>query len=214
MKINKKIIIIMTIVSILSVGCSSINNDSSKNTDGQKVSEEAIDETNMVEIENHIPYVTDKYGDINNSIIDKRYENVKKEELAYNSPQYEKEKKAESENKSDDKEVISEIHLADSIKNDINYKDILLGFTYASETNPTDRSYDEALELVKKVLPDDIEQVKTVLDEEVNKEYIYYKSEKGNFRVGLCYGYGYDDENGEIVDKNLIVGIDYSKEMI
>ena len=63
-----------------------------------------------------------------------------------------------------------------------------------------------------KVLPDDIKKVKSVIDEEVNKEYIYYKSEKGNFRVGLCYGYVMTDE-GEKVDKDLIVGIDYSKEI-
>ena len=33
------------------------------------------------------------------------------------------------------------------------------------------------------------------MDEEVNKEYIYYESSKGNFRVGLSYGYEFNDEN-------------------
>ena len=51
------------------------------------------------------------------------------------------------------------------------------------------------------------------MDEEVNKEYIYYESSIGNFRVGLCYGYEFNDENTEVVNKNKIVGIDYSKEI-
>ena len=51
------------------------------------------------------------------------------------------------------------------------------------------------------------------MDEEVNKEYIYYESSKGNFRVWLSYGYEFNDENIDVVNKNKIVGIDYSKEI-
>ena len=51
------------------------------------------------------------------------------------------------------------------------------------------------------------------MDEEVNKEYIYYESSKGNFRVGLSYGYEFNDENIDVVNKNKIIGIDYSKEI-
>lgn len=40
---------------------------------------------------------------------------------------------------------------------------------------------------------------------------LQYKSSKGNFRVGLCYGYEFNDENIEAVNKSKIVGIDYSK---
>ena len=55
--------------------------------------------------------------------------------------------------------MITQAYLADSIKNDINYKDILLGFTYYFQMNPCNLAYDEDIELIKKVLTDDIKQV-------------------------------------------------------
>lgn len=192
MKINKKIIIVMCLVSILSVGCGSksVENKSNVSTGN---------------IENHIPYKDKNDDEIDNSIINERYESVKKEDLTYNTK--------EDDSKDNEKEVITQIYSADSIKDDINYKSILLGFSYASESNPCDLTYNQAIELVKKVLPDDVKQVDSRMDEEVNKEYIYYESSKGNFRVGLCYGYEFNDENIEVVNKNKIVGIDYSKEI-
>ena len=147
-------------------------------------------------IENHIPYIDKNNDEIDNSIINERYENVKKDD-----------------SKDNEKEVITQVYFADSIKNDINYKKILQGFSYASESNPCDLTYNQAIELVKKLLPDDIKQVNSTVDEEVDKEYIYYESSKGNFRVGLSYGYEFNDENIEVVNKNKIVGIDYSKEV-
>lgn len=206
MKINRGFIVMMFAVIILSVGCSNINNKNSvENNDETK--QNTVDENNMKEIENQIPYIDKMTDSRDNSIIDKRYENVRNEDLTYNSLQYEAEKE-ESES-----EAITQVYLADSIKDDVNYKCILEGFSYLSESNPCSVSYNEAIELIKKVLPDDIEKVRSVIDEEVNKEYIYYKSEKGNFRVGLCQGYIMTDE-GEKVDKDLIVGIDYSKEIV
>lgn len=192
MKINKKIIIVMCLVSILSVGCGSksVENKSNVSTGN---------------IENHIPYKDKNDDEIDNSIINERYESVKKEDLTYNTK--------EDDSKDNEKEVITQIYSADSIKDDINYKSILLGFSYASESNPCDLTYNQAIELVKKVLPDDVKQIDSKMDEEVNKEYIYYESSKGNFRVGLCYGYEFNDENIEVVNKNKIVGIDYSKEI-
>ena len=192
MKINKKIIIVMCLVSILSVGCGSksVENKSNVSTGN---------------IENHIPYKDKNDDEIDNSIINERYESVKKEDLTYDTK--------EDDSKDNEKEVITQIYSADSIKDDINYKSILLGFSYASESNPCDLTYNQAIELVKKVLPDDVKQVDSRMDEEVNKEYIYYESSKGNFRVGLCYGYEFNDENIEVVNKNKIVGIDYSKEI-
>lgn len=191
MKTSKKILIVMCLVSILSVGCSSNN-------------EESKDNLSVENIENHIPYIDEYNGEIDNSIINERYENVKKEHLSYH---------VEQEHKQSHKESTVEVHHADSIKNDTYYRSILHGFTYFSEANPSDLTYDQAIELVKKVLPDDIEQVDLVVDKEVNKEYIYYKSDKGNFRVGLCYGYEFNDENVEVLNKDKIVGIDYSKEV-
>ena len=182
---------------LIMIGCSKVSNN-----EGENISTESLSTT---EIENHIPYINEDNGEIDNNIIDERYENVNKEELSYD-PLVES-------SEDDNSEVKTQVYLADSIKNDTNYKSILLGFTYFLESNPSNLTYDEAIELVKNVLPDDIEKVNTVIDDEANKEYIYYKSSKGNFRVGLCYGYKFNEENIEEVDKNLIVGIDYSKEI-
>ena len=187
MKINKKIIVAICLMSMLSIGCSS---NSKEDKDGVSVEN----------IENQIPYIDANDGKIDNSIISERYENVKKEDLTYNK----------EENK---KGVEAEVFYADSIKNDTSYESILQGFTYYSNMNPCDLTYDQAIELVKKILLDDIKQFDSKIDKEVNKEYIYYESSKGNFRVGLCYGYEFDDDNGEVVNKDKIVGIDYSKEM-
>ena len=80
-----------------------------------------------------------------------------------------------------------------------------------NNVKPSDTKTQELL--IKKLLPDDIKQVNSTIDEEVDKEYIYYESSKGNFRVGLSYGYEFNDENIEVVNKNKVVGIDYSKEV-
>ena len=196
---KNKLVTILLIASmiLIMIGCSKVSNN-----EGENISTEPLSTT---EIENHIPYINEDNGEIDNNIIDERYENVNKEELSYD-PLVES-------SEDDNSEVKTQVYLADSIKNDTNYKSILLGFTYFLESNPSNLTYDEAIELVKNVLPDDIEKVNTVIDDEANKEYIYYKSSKGNFRVGLCYGYKFNEENIEEVDKNLIVGIDYSKEI-
>lgn len=174
MKINKKIIIVICLVGIIGVGCS-------------KKSEENNKKLSTQNIENHIPYIGENKGEIDNDIINERYKNVKKEELTYDIQEYKK------ENSYDD------------------YKNILCGFTYYSEINPCSLTYEQAIELIKKVLPDDIKQVDLTIDEYVNKEYIYYESSKGNFRVGLCYEYEFNDENVQVVNKDRICGIDYSK---
>ena len=196
---KNKLVTILLIASMILImtGCSKVSNN-----EGENISTESLLTTEM---ENHIPYINEDNGEIDNNIIDERYENVNKEELSYD-PLVES-------SEDDNSEVKTQVYLADSIKTDTNYKSILLGFTYFLESNPSNLTYDEAIELEKKVLPDDIEKVNTVIDDEVNKEYIYYKSSKGNFRVGLCYGYKFNEENIEEVDKNLIVGIDYSKEI-
>lgn len=197
--IRKNKLVIMLLISsmiLIMIGCSKVSNN-----DGEDKSTEPL---STKEIENHIPYINEDSEEIDSNIIDKRYENVNKEELSYDPL---------AESKEDNSEVVTQVYMADSISNDDDYKDILLGFTYFAEINSSNLTYDEAIKLVKRVLPDDIEKVNTVLDNEVNKEYIYYKSSKGNFRVGLCYGYKFNEENIEVVDKNLIVGIDYSKEI-
>lgn len=86
-----------------------------------------------------------------------------------------------------------QLEVYSALSNDTNYRRILEGFTYYSEDNQVNLTYDESIELVKKVLSDDINKFDIRIDEEVNKEYIYYKSSKGNFRVGLCYGYKFNN---------------------
>ena len=191
MKLKKKIIITICLISMLSVGCSTKSTESHKNI-------------SMKNIENHIPYVDKNNGKIDNAIINKRYEIVKKEELTYNPKEYHLTE--------EEKKMIRPEYLDDVINNNLSYKNILLGFTYSSEINPCNLAYDDAIKLIKKVLPDDIKQVDLKVDEEVNKEYIYYKSSKGDFKVGLCYSYEFNDENLEVVNKDRICGIDYSKE--
>lgn len=194
MKISKKPIMAIYLVSILNMGCSNKEND---------------DKLSIKNIENDIPYIDMYSGEIDNNIINERYENVKKEELSYDIA-YDYEVEDDGKINTGESDRITEVYLATGY--DTNYRSILEGFTYYSEQNPVDLTYDEAIELVKKVLPDDIKQVDLRVDEELNKEYIYYESSKGNFMVGLCYGYEFNDENVEVVNKTKIVGIDYSKE--
>ena len=183
MKISKKAIMAICLVSILNIGCSNKEND--------------------------IPYIDMYSGEIDNNIINERYKNIKKEELSYDIA-YDYEVEDDGKINTGESDRITEVCYAAGY--DTNYRSILEGFTYYSEQNPVNLTYDEAIELVKKVLPDDIKQVDLRVDEELNKEYIYYESSKGNFMVGLCYGYEFNDENVEVVNKTKIVGIDYSKE--
>lgn len=37
----------------------------------------------------------------------------------------------------------------------------------------------------------------------------FYSSDKGNFVVGLCYGYEFNKKGEEELKKDIIVGIDY-----
>lgn len=208
MKVNNAILIIISLVSLLFVGCSNVNNNEVENIKSESLKyrqEKDKDNLNSKDIENHIPYIDEYSAEIDNSIIDERYKNVKKEELSYNP--------IEKITKNDNSEQITKIYYADSIKQDTFYKDVLQGFTYFSEINSINLTYDEAIELVKKVLPDDIEKVNFILDKEFNKEYIYYNSSQGNFRVGLCYGEEFDNENLEEIHTKSVVGIDYSKEI-
>ena len=52
------------------------------------------------------------------------------------------------------------------------------------------------------------------MDEEVNKEYIYYESSKGNFRVGLSYGYEFNDENIDVLEYRKLPTAECLKELL
>lgn len=203
MKNKDKLIIVILITCILAIGCN-------KNTYKEYTAPNESNQEVVVDEENDIPYIKSESGEIDyinidNNVINERYEKVNKEELQYNVVSY--------NNKNVSKEgQITKVESAEPIA-DKNYSNILLGYTYASEINPTSLTYEEAMDLIKKVLPDDIVKEKEVEDTDFNKKYIFYSSEKGNFVVGLCYGYEFNENNEEELRKNIIVGIDYLKEI-
>lgn len=204
MKNKRKLIIAILIVCILVViGCN-------KNTNKEYTASNKSNQEVVVDEENDIPYIKSESGEIdyiniNNSVINERYEKVNKEELQYKVVSYNN-KNASQEGQ------ITKVELAEPIANK-NYSNILLGYTYASEVNPTSVTYKEAMDLINKVLPDYIVKEKEVEDTNFNKKYIFYRSEKGNFVVGLCYGYEFNENNEEELRKDIIIGIDYLKEI-
>jgi hypothetical protein len=137
--------------------------------------------------------------------IEQRYENVNKAELSYEI--------TSSAIFYETKNSIVGIDLLEKIPSYDNkrYGQILTDFTYFSEENPTNVSYEEALKLAASVLPDDIKEERIKYDEEVGKNYIVYSSSKGTFILGLCHGLNKNDSN---YNKDIIVGIDYMKEKI
>ncbi|RDY27057.1 hypothetical protein CHL78_010570 [Romboutsia weinsteinii] len=205
MKKRIKILMIVSIASLLAIGCEKdVSKKNDKPDEANKKAEQVV-----VSEENDIPYLKTETGEIDytnidNSIIDERYEKVNKKDLKYET--------IKKNNDRSDEEQITKIIVAEPLR-DKNYASILQGYTYFSEVNPTRVAYDEAIELVNKVLPDDIVKVKEEEDTDVNKKYIFYSSEKGNFVVGLCYGYEFNENNEEELRKDIIVGIDYLREV-
>ena len=70
--------------------------------------------------------------------------------------------------------------------------------------------------MIKKVLPNDIIKERSKIIKDNSCEYIFFKSNKGNFVVGLHYGI--DDElnrNNPFspYNKNIVVGINYLKQI-
>lgn len=186
MKKRIKVFMIVLTTSLLAMGC------------GKNISKE-----------NDIPYLKTETGEIDytnidNSIIDERYEKVNKKDLKYEP--------AEENNSNSDEDQITKIMWVEPLR-DKNYASILQGYTYFSEANSTRVTYDEAIKLVNKVLPDDIVKIKEEEDTDFDKTYIFYSSERGNFVVGLCYGYEFNEKNEEELRKDIIVGIDYLREV-
>jgi len=151
---------------------------------------------------------TDK-DEIDNTIISERYKNVKKEDLTYKVAQksyyfYESEDDLVSSSR------LSEIPNIDDKK----YGYILKDYTYACEVNPTDITYDEALDLIYKVLPDDIkkEREKFNKNNEIKNTNLIFSSSKGNFIVNLVHPIISYESGNETVDTNSVVGISYLRE--
>jgi len=151
---------------------------------------------------------TDK-DEIDNTVIAERYKNVKKEDLTYEVvPEsfyfYESE---------DDLVSSSLLNEIPNI-NDKKYGYILDDYTYACEVNPTDITYDEALDLIYKVLPDDVkkEREKFNKNNEIKNTNLFFSSSKGNFIVNLVHPIISYESGNETVDTNAVVGISYLRE--
>jgi len=86
--------------------------------------------------------------------------------------------------------------------------------TYASEVNPTNITYEDAINLAKSVLPDDIKEIRKKYDNSTTKTYIVCSSNQGNFVVGLAYDHQDTDNFIPVSDKDIIIGIDYMKEIV
>lgn len=196
MKKIKLIYIGIATMSLLMVGCGDKPNVKAEiPNEDISASSPIIDNTNKDEIDN--------------TIISERYKNVKKEDLTYKVAQksyyfYESEDDLVSSSR------LSEIPNIDDKK----YGYILQDYTYACEVNPTDITYDEALDLIYKVLPDDIkkEREKFNKNNEIKNTNLIFSSSKGNFIVNLVHPIISYESGNETVDTNSVVGISYLRE--
>ena len=169
-----------------------------------------------ISIENEIPYMKTPQGgidgeSIDNSIIDKRYKTVNKDILKYDFKET-----TEYIFEFDDGFAVNSESQDFKPINDKKYQSILLGYTYSSEVSSTIIPYDEAISMVKKVLPNDIIKEKSKMTKDNSCEYIFFKSNKGNFVVGLHYALDYElNRNNPFLpyNKNIIAGIDYLKQI-
>ncbi|MDU1351025.1 MAG: hypothetical protein E6942_17255 [Clostridium argentinense] len=97
-----------------------------------------------------------------NDKISKRYKEVKKETLSY-----EIESSDHRYYETKNSFVGSEAGLPNV--DDKKYGSILSEYTYAAEVNPTEVSYNDAIKLAHKVLPDDIKEQRIKYDDNVKK---------------------------------------------
>ena len=173
-----------------------------------KLNKEVLNEasnSNSSIIINNIPYEDEP----DNSVIKKRYDNVNKDQLTYeivsqSSYYYESES-----------EIICSLRLGEIPNtNNKKYWDILEDYTYACEVNPTKLTYDEALKLSSKVLPNDIKKER----EKLNDGELYlirsiiYSSSRGNFIVQLVHPKIEDENHKKTTDVESVIGISYLKE--
>lgn len=198
MKIKLALLVLgVTLIS----GCT-VKEETGKNTQQEVQQKVKFDE-------NQYPY--DKYGEIikTNEEVYKLYETVDKDSLKYSH-----DNNVESYDYEYDSGVptMSSIQTVEGI-NHKKYKNILQAFSFASEINPVNITYDKAMELVKKVLPDDIKLESKndyIGTDDVGTSVIHFNSSKGNFIVNFLYGYG---EDGINYDTDNIAGIVYLKQV-
>lgn len=207
MKIKRKILMSISMITLLFIGCSNINSNQNIKIES-KQNQNELNKDSLENIEHHVPYTNLDTGEIDIKIINERYNNIDKEKLNYDAIDID----SLVENHNNNSDNMSKIYIAEQSNGDTSYKTILEGYSYISEGNTFNFTYSEAIELVKKVLPDDIEEVDYILNKELNTEYKYYKSSKGNFRVNLHYSNDFSDKNIDEIHKDSIISISYSKE--
>ena len=216
-KFNYIIMTVLLLLSFTATGCKSTVQNGT-DTENQTTTEDKSPETNKNATENdnfetrgnspRDQAIFEENEERDNTELDKRYKEVDKSKLnydkAYSSLTY-----YETENSFVGSEA--GIPNVDNRK----YKNILSDYTYASEVNPTKVTYEDAIKLAKSVLPDDIKEIQKKYDSETVKTYITYSSSQGNFVVGFSYDYNqsHTDSFNPDSDKDIIVGIDYMKEI-
>lgn len=213
MKVKRKILIMISTLSLLFVGCSNTNNNQNtkvESTQEQNQSNKSSSDDENIDIEHHIPYANLDNGEVDEEVINERYRNVNKDELRYDTIEPEMDAKIAEHNANPNN--LTKIYKAEDPNEEESYKSILEGYSYNSEGNSFEFTYDEAIELVKTVLPDDIEEVRYILNNENNTEYKYYISSKGNFRVELRYLGSITDKDINEIHKYSVSSISYCKE--
>lgn len=192
MKRLKLFLSILIILCVISSGCSNkIKRDSSLDN--------SYNET--------IETLNENEEDINTKIAEK-YMNVNKESLIYNiypSQYY----FYETSNGFVTTDLLSKFLNFDDKK----YGETLCEYTYCPEVNPSSMPYDDAIKLVYSVLPDDINEERSMYNKTLQKTYIVYSSSKGNFVAGLTHSVVVNTNGTPTENRDIIVGIDYLKEI-
>lgn len=200
---KNRFMLAMSIMAMsLSVGCNKGDIITNVDEEASSTKKEILDYS-----ENVIPYIESEVITsgglvVDNDLIDKQYNKINdnnKESISYDYT-YPSDMLVYADYNDGLKLVTGSIKA--ELASDRLYKDILMGYRYDAKYNPIDVSYEDALNRVKKLLPNDIEEEKNTENKEENAKYIFYKSKKGNFVVSLTYG--------ETKDK--VVGIKYFKE--
>lgn len=195
----------MSVVLLTGCNLKDDSSESKKNNDNKNVSIESEESSDTIKKkiqsgENAMTYEPHSEGTIiDNRVVDERYDNVKKEYLTYdsydpNTISFEYDNGFASSSPLQDEKPVNEKQ----------YVSILRGYTYFREIGSIDISYEEAIEKAKKLLPDDIVEVRKIEDTDFSIEYIFYESSKGNFVVGFA---------GSHMGEDRVAGITYMKEL-
>ncbi|BCZ45755.1 hypothetical protein psyc5s11_18220 [Clostridium gelidum] len=207
-------LIILFILSITAIGCKSqdkpktaANNNTVETNRNNTENDTSKKYQNTPEAQKILEANQEEDKEKDNTKIDKSYKEVDKSTLDYNTTS-----SSSTYCETEDSFVGSNADIApiDNKK----YKEILKDYTYACEVNPTNVTYENAIKLAKSVLPDDIKEIRKKYDSSTTKTYIVYSSRQGNFVLGLAYPYSDTDNFIPSSDKDIVVGIDYMKEIL